>query len=125
MKKIFKIATFTALVSLGLSPLFASKQEQSVTRATDSGLPPVGLVLQNALKRANYEDQNERGFKAHYAYSRRKVNEERNGQGKVKKREQKLNQYFPATTSPAPQPVSATITPLSKTPKKALTKEDF
>jgi len=126
MNTVFKLGSLIALVPLGALPLCASKPEPRVLPAAESSLPPVGAVLQKALKRADYEDQNDGGFKEHYAYSRRKVKEERNGQGKLKKRDQKVNQYFPQrTTSPAPQPVSAKVTAGSDLPKKAITKEDF
>src|SRR5437773_8430820 len=111
MKGLLKSRVIVAGLCLLTPPgLFASIGHAPIAGSAESPLPRLGTVLQNALARAKDEDQNERGFQEHYAYKRRKVSEERNGQGTIKKRQQKISQHNPAP-APPPQPHSGPINP--------------
>jgi len=73
-----------------------------------NSLPKVEDVLKRVLERAQVEVRNDRDFKSRYAYTRTKVTEYRNSQGKLKNRQEKRSEsnptppVLPAAYEPSP-----------------------
>src|SRR6185503_3018967 len=56
----------------------------------DPPLPPLAAVLNAVERQIEKESENERAFNQRYDYTRTKVTEYRNGNGELKKREEKI-----------------------------------
>jgi len=56
----------------------------------DPPLPPLAAVLKAVARQTEKESENERAFNQRYDYTRTKVTEYRNGNGELKKREEKI-----------------------------------
>ncbi|HMP81123.1 MAG TPA: hypothetical protein PKA41_00275 [Verrucomicrobiota bacterium] len=82
---------FTLAFLLAAAP--AGAQDMTLERP----LPDVRDVLKGIVERAQQEDD-ERAFKQHYTYHRTKVKETRNGDGDLKKREEKRKVHIPKST---------------------------
>jgi hypothetical protein len=88
MNRILQNGLFVALVLGSRSAVLAELETNS--------LPKVQDVLKRVLERAQVEVKNDREFKARYAFTRTKVTEYRNSQGKVKNRQEKRSENNPA-----------------------------
>lgn len=88
-----KILAFVCALAwvAALRPAFS----QSAPEASPP-LPSLKTVMDKFLERAKGEEENDRAFQAHYAYKRAKVNEERNADGKLEKRNARTSQHLPA-----------------------------
>lgn len=76
--------------------LLESRAFETASAQLDStALPPLKAVIAKVLERAQQEDQNDRAFQAGYAYKRTKTTEERDGDGKLEKRQERTSQHFP------------------------------
>ena len=92
-------------------------------RSAPAPLPPLHMILENTLEHARSEELNKQQFDAHYAYERRKINEERTVSGTLTKHEDKISRHEPTqnliptanSTKPAP----------ARNPKTVLDKKDF
>jgi len=85
MKRILMILLAT------LPPAFAP----GVEPAANLAVPEVETILKRVVENAGREEQNDRQFKARYGYKRRKVSDEWNGKGELKKHEEKHAESFP------------------------------
>ncbi|HKS35666.1 MAG TPA: hypothetical protein VJW76_00650 [Verrucomicrobiae bacterium] len=79
-----------------------------------NSLPKVDDLLKRVLERAQEEVRNDREFKARYAFTRTKVREYRNSQGKLKSRQEKRIE-----SNPPPQ-----VLPVAYEPSPADANED-
>ena len=79
------------------------------------------MILENTLERARSEELNKQQFDIHYAYARRKLNEERTVKGTLTKHEDKLSRHEPnqnvisTSNSTRPAPARNAKTVLDKT----------
>jgi hypothetical protein len=115
--KRFAIHIFaTALVVVGSCTRFYASQP------AEPPLPDLQTVLRKAVERAKSEDQNDRAFKEHYGYKRLKISEERNGQGRINKHEERISPHMSQAQVTIPASAKA---PSQSGSNKALDKNDF
>src|SRR5690349_20480160 len=81
----------------------------------DPPLPSVATVLKREARQTEKENANERAFNQRYGYTRTKVTEYRNGNGDLKKREEKKMANLPSAV-----PVAYRAQPAGPTPEPYL-----
>ncbi len=105
--------------------------EPSLRLASDvvqTNLPPVKALLNKVVERGKTEEQNDGGFLQHYTFSRIKLNQEWNSEGKLKKRERKVSQHVPPKRPPIPifaRQNAVASGPQTDGPSKPLDRKDF
>lgn len=77
-------------------PLLLGSHSLVLAESETNSLPKVDDVLKRVLERAQVEGRNDREFKSRYSYTRTKVTEYRNSQGKVRNRQEKRSESNPA-----------------------------
>jgi len=89
--------------------------------------PELAPILQHVMDRARLEDQNDRGFKQFYNFSREKVNETYNGDGDLLKKDVKDSTHQPRTDLDVPvQPKKQTVgAPRTQQQQQALQGQTF
>jgi len=90
----------------------------------DAPLPALKTIVEKVLEQARREDENDRGFQQRYAYKRTKTTEERDGDGKLEKRQQKASRHRPSPTQASTAPLNRPHTGTAA-PKRPLDRKDF
>jgi hypothetical protein len=91
--------TLLARMSLVSVLIFPGAQQ-----AAETPLPSVDTVLKRVVDTSEKENENDRAFNQHYAYTRMKVTEYRNARGELKKHEEKTSRNSPALAPVAFRP---------------------
>jgi hypothetical protein len=106
-------------------------------QAFSQPLPAVETILQQVIAKAENEEDNDRQFRKHYAYTRSKVTEYRDAKGQVKRRQEKTGRSVPRPYRPAlgpgdnPSATNRNSPPRTRPPKggnvegRAFEKSDF
>jgi hypothetical protein len=83
------------LHSIAAAMWLATGLPASAESSAEPPLPPIEVVIQRVIDKAQTQSDDESAFKDSYYYTRTKVTEYRNGDGKVTKRETKQDAHDP------------------------------